>query len=90
MADVAGTLAPFTFHWYTGADPPLLITDEKTVLVPAQTGPVCVDVMLIAGVTTGLTLMVNALLVAVAGLAQVLLLVSRQVTTSPFASVAEL
>ena len=31
---------PFTYHWYTGAVPPLVVVAVNVTLVPAQTAPV--------------------------------------------------
>ena len=56
--------------------------------VPAQIAPTGFAVMETEGVTSGFTIIVSALLVAVDAVRQEALLVSTQVTILPFANVA--
>ena len=60
----------------------------KVTEVPEQIVVPGLVLRLTDGVSTGFTVMVMPVLVALAGDAQVALLVSTQVTTLPFASVA--
>ena len=50
---------PFTFHWYTGLDPPFCPTAVKLIALPAQkvVGPLAL--MLTDGVIIGFTVMVS-------------------------------
>jgi hypothetical protein len=63
----------------------LVVLAVKVTLLCEQMAPVGLGLILIDGVRSGLTVIVMLLLVAVAGLAQVALLVSITVITSPFA-----
>jgi hypothetical protein len=65
----------------------LLIEAVKLTLVPEQTFGVAV-LMLIVGVTSGFTVIAMAELVTAAGVAQVALDVSVQVTLAPLVSAA--
>jgi hypothetical protein len=62
----------------------------KVVLVPSQIVVPGFVLMLIVGVTTGFTVIVILLLVAVTGVAQLALLVITQLTTLPLVNVAVL
>jgi hypothetical protein len=44
------TLAPFTFHWYTGAVPPLIEVPVNVTEVPGQTGFAEGEIQMPAGV----------------------------------------
>ena len=55
--------------------------------MPAQIVVPCAELMLTTGVSTGFTVMVMAVLVAVVAVRQLALLVSTQVTTSLLLSV---
>ena len=81
------TVTLFFFHWYTGDVPPLVIVAVKVTGVPAHTGLAGLEVIVIAGVSIGFTVMVMALLVTTVGIVQLALLVSTQVTTSLLLSV---
>jgi hypothetical protein len=72
-----------------GAVPPLVGVAVNITLVPAQIAPDGLAPILTNGLTEGLTLIVIVLLPAVAGTAQVALLVMVQLTTSPLFSVVE-
>ena len=86
VALLVPAFTPFTFHWYDGVLPPLV---GVAVNVTAEPGQKLVDgvVMLTAGVTAPLTVIVIALEVAVAGDAQVAVEVITQVTTAPLVNV---
>jgi hypothetical protein len=73
------TLAPFSFHWYTGVAPPLVGVAVKVTLVPAQM-VVAEAAMLTEGVAFAVTVIVMALEVAGLPVAQPSLEVSTQVT----------
>lgn len=84
MLALVPTLVPFTFHWYDGDEPPLVMLAVKVTLVPVHT--LLADALtLTVGVTCGVTVMVTELDVAVAGDTQVALLVITQVTILPLA-----
>lgn len=82
LALLVPTSTPFIFHWKTGAVPPLVTVAVNVPVVPEHM-VVELAAMEIVGVTAGVMVMVIGLLVAVAGAAQVALLVSIQVTISP-------
>lgn len=63
----------------------MVMVDVNVTVVPGQTGNPGFALIVMVGVTTGFTVMVIALLVAVTGEGQVRLLVISQVTMSPFA-----
>jgi len=64
-----------------------MIAEVKLTVVPAQTAPDGVGVIMMAGVTIGFTCIVIEELIAVSGVAHVALLVRVQVITSPSAGV---
>ena len=74
-------MVPFTFHWYAGADPPLVGVAVKVTEVPAQTGLAEAATDTLTG-SSGLTVMVTVLEVAGLPVVQVAFEVSTQVTTS--------
>lgn len=76
------TLLPFTFHWYDGEAPPLVGVAVNVTVLPLHI-VVCVALILKDGVTSGFTVMVMLLDVAVVGDAQLALEVSTQVIISP-------
>jgi len=49
------TFAPFTFHWYVGAVPPLVGVAVNVTEVPAQIAPVGLAAMVTPGVTDEFT-----------------------------------
>ena len=73
---------PFTFHWYTGAVPPLTGDAVKLTGVPGQ---IFVEdaVTDTEATTVGSTVMVIVLLLTVVGRAQPALDVNSRLTTSP-------
>ena len=75
------TTVPFLLHWYVGEEPPLVVVEVNTTLVPAHTF-VFVVLIAIVGTTLLFTVMVMVLDVAVLGEAQLLLLVTTQLTIS--------
>ena len=77
-----GTLLPFTFHKYVGADPPLTGIAVKVTDVPAQTG-LADAAMVIPADTSELTVMEMVFEVAGFPLTQTAFDVNTQVTASP-------
>ena len=57
------TLLPFNFHWYEGADPPLVGVAVKVTLVPEQIVVALAPTLTLAG-KFGLTVMVTVFDVA--------------------------
>ena len=53
-------LIPFTFHWYSGVDPPFTGTAVNVTGVPAQTVFAAEDIVTLTG-CTGLTIMIMVL-----------------------------
>ena len=77
---------PFNFHWYDGEPPALPPVAVNVTLVPAHTAPDGLAAMLTVGADVGLTTIVIADEVAVAGLAHAKFEVITQVTTLPLAN----
>jgi len=75
-------LVPFTAHWYTGAEPPLVGVAVNVTDVPGQIELALAE-MLTAGVTSGTTLNLIVFDVAVGVLLQIALLVNTQLIISP-------
>lgn len=75
------TLMPFTFHWYAGEPPPLVAVAVNITCVPVHIVPADA-LMLIAGATAGVMVIVILLEVAVVVVAHAALVVSTQVTWS--------
>ena len=63
------TDVPFTFHWYDGFAPPLLMFELYVTRVPAQTGFADGETEILTG-SSGLTVMVITLEVAGVPVAQ--------------------
>lgn len=69
MAELAPEISfPLRFHWYPGVAPPFVM--ELLNCIPRVQILVCELLILILGVTTGVTVMLMELLVAVVGEAQ--------------------
>jgi hypothetical protein len=79
------TLVPFNFHWYNGAVPPFVAAAVKDTFVPEQ---IVVDdaAIVMDGVCCAVIVMVTPFDIAVLTDVHAALLVTSQVTTSPFAS----
>jgi hypothetical protein len=76
------TALPFSFHWYEGLVPPLVMLAVKVTVPDPEQIELEVDVIFTVGVTVGVTTTLLLLLVAVFALLQVALLVRIHVTTS--------
>ena len=82
VALLVPTFAPFTFHWYTGAAPPLVGVAVKVTDVPGHI--VVADApTLTEGTGAGVTTIFTGVLVTTAGEAQVAFDVICTVTASP-------
>jgi hypothetical protein len=81
------TFTPFNFHWYDGAAPPFVGVAVKVTLVPEQ---ILLEdaAIVITGVTCAVTVIAILLDKTEATEAQLALLVSKQLTTSPFTNAA--
>ena len=77
------TFTPFTFHWYTGAAPPLVGVAVKVTEVPAHTGLADGAIVTLTG-RFGLTVIVTGTDVAGLPVGQTAFDVSTTVTTSVF------
>ena len=73
---------PFTFHWYTGAVPPLVAMAVIVTDPPRQTGLDDDEIAILTG-CIGLTVMVIGFEVTLMMEVQLELEVIKQVTTSP-------
>lgn len=82
------TFTPFTFHWYTGVEPPLVGVAVKVTEVPGQI-EVCDAAILTDGTGAGLTVIVIAVLLTEAGEAHVAFEVIVTVTWSLLLSVVD-
>lgn len=82
VAVLPPTLIPFTFHWYEGVEPPLVMEEVKVILVPKHT--LLVEALMeMVGVTFAFTVILMAFDAAILEVLHVALLVSSHVTTSP-------
>ena len=79
-------LIPFTFHWYTGAEPPFAGVAVKVTKVPAQTGLEDGTTDILTG-SSGLTVIVTVFEMAGFPVGQVAVDVKTQVTASLFTGV---
>jgi hypothetical protein len=82
------TFTPFTFHWYTGAAPPLVGVAVKVTEVPAQTGLAEGAIVTLTG-SNGLTVIVTGADVAGLPDGQTAFDVSTTVTASAFTGIYE-
>jgi hypothetical protein len=75
-------LMPFTFHWYTGSDPPFVGTAVNVTGVPMQKGLTNVEMVMMTGIRGNTTML---MLLEMAGLPVLhkALDVRMQTTTSP-------
>lgn len=89
VAPPVPAFTPFTCHWYVGVAPPLIAVAVYVTEVPAQIEPEGLAAIDTEGVTTGFTIIVIALDVAVVGLAQDELDVKIQVTISLFVNAVD-
>lgn len=80
------TTVPLIFHTYTGVVPPLVMLEMNVTTSPEHTLSEGNAVMLIAGVTVGVTEMLTVLDVAIVGETQFAFDVIMQLTTSPLLS----
>jgi hypothetical protein len=78
------TFRPFTCHWYTGFEPPLVVVAVNVTFVPEQMVLGEVLLILIVGTTEGFIEMVNGVLLTAFELAHTTLLVMKQTTASLF------
>jgi hypothetical protein len=82
-------LVPFTFHWYVGAEPPLVGVALKSTEAPWHKTPAVVVVTFTAGAELVMIDIVSEFEAAVGLTAQPALEVSTQVTTAPFVKTLE-
>ncbi len=71
-----------SFHWYCGAEPPLVIVAVKVTVPEPEQIELDVELMLMNGVTVGFTVTLLLLLVTVEAVTQVSLLSNSQFTIS--------
>ena len=79
-------LIPFTFHWYVGAEPPLMTDEVKLTKVPGQIGLTDGTTVILTG-NSGFTIMLTGFEVAGFPVAQIALEVSTHVMALVFAGI---